>query len=65
MMDRTVGVDVEWDGEAQVWIAISPDIGLTTEADTLDEIRRKVPIIASDLLEDDVPAGTLLHLDAG
>ena len=30
----------------------SPQIGLFTEADTLDELRRKIPLIASDLLSE-------------
>lgn len=62
-MDRSIEVEVEWDGEASVWIASSPDIGLFTEAETLDEIRRKVPIIASDLIEGEFPEGGRLHLE--
>ncbi|NNM74797.1 DUF1902 domain-containing protein [Enterovirga aerilata] len=60
-MDNSV--EVEWYGEASVWIAASPEIGLFTEAETLDELRRKVPIIASDLLDDKIPQGTRLHLE--
>lgn len=56
-MTRTVLVDVDWDAEAQVWIAASEAIGLFTEAQTLDGIGRKVPIIAADLLDD--PDGDL------
>ena len=48
-----VVVEVEWDAEASVWIAASPGIGLFTEADTLDGLRSKIPLIASDLLSED------------
>ena len=51
-MAQRVLADVEWDAEASVWIASSPQIGLFTEADTLDELRRKIPLIASDLLSE-------------
>ena len=51
------------DAEANVWIAASPGIGLFTEAETLDELRKKVPIIASDLREDEVPEGTRLLVE--
>lgn len=61
-MDRTVVVEVAWDDEADVWIAASETIGLFTEAATLDEIRRKVPLIASDLLEEDHPEHLRLHV---
>lgn len=62
-MDGTVLVDVEWDGEAQVWIASSPAIGLFTESETLDGIRRKVPPIASDLLDSEAGQGVHLHVE--
>lgn len=57
-MARRIVAEVEWDAEASAWIAASPEIGLFTEADTLDELRRKIPLIASDLLSD-VPPGKL------
>jgi hypothetical protein len=49
-VDERIIVEVEWDREASVWIASSPAIGLFTEAETLDGLRHKVPLIASDLL---------------
>lgn len=51
-MARRIVADVEWGAEASVWIASSPQVGLFTEADTLDELRRKIPLIASDLLSE-------------
>ena len=52
-MGERVAVESEWDDEASVWIAACPSLGLFTEAETLDELRRKIPLIASDLLRDD------------
>jgi predicted RNase H-like HicB family nuclease len=47
-------VRIAWDDEAKVWYVEESDIpGLATEADTLEELRRKVPIIIQDLLEDE------------
>ena len=45
-------VRVAWDDEAKVWYVEESDIdGLATEADTLEELRRKVPTMIQDLLE--------------
>src|SRR5688572_15011503 len=50
-MRRYAVVRVAWDDEAKVWYVEKSDIdGLATEADTLEELRRKVPIIIQDLL---------------
>lgn len=52
-MRRHAVVRVAWDEEAKVWYIDGSDIpGLATEADTLEEIRCKVPIILQDLIED-------------
>jgi hypothetical protein len=41
-----------WDHEAKVWCGIAEGgLGLATEAPTLDDLYRKLPIIAEDLLE--------------
>ncbi len=61
-MAQSVVVEVEWDAEASVWIAASPQIGLFTEANTLDELRRRIPPIASDLLVDDPSQPIDLHI---
>lgn len=62
-MDQTLLVDVEWDAEAQVWTAASDAFGLFTEADTLDEVRKRVSIIASDLLEAQPSRSVRLHVE--
>jgi Domain of unknown function (DUF1902) len=62
-MDRRIVAEAEWDAEASVWIAACPEIGLFTEADTLDELRRKIPLIASDLLVDGPSQDVNLHVE--
>ena len=43
-----------WDEEAGVWAAqADEDIGLFTEADTLEALQKKLPPLAQDLLEDE------------
>lgn len=43
---------VEWDPEAEVWVATSDDIpGLVAEAPTSKELIEKVSLIVPDLLE--------------
>ncbi|MGO4704958.1 DUF1902 domain-containing protein [Microvirga sp. 2MCAF38] len=52
-MPRYVVVRAAWDEEAKVWYVQESDIpGLVTEAETLEDLRRKVPLIIQDLLED-------------
>jgi hypothetical protein len=46
-----VRVRAEWDDEAQVWGAESPNLpGLVTEADTIEALREKLRIIVPELL---------------
>lgn len=52
-MHRHVVVRCTWDPEADVWYVTQSDIpGLSTEAATLDSLRRKLPGMIQDLLED-------------
>jgi hypothetical protein len=62
-MAQNIVAEVEWDAEASVWIASSPETGLFTEADTLDELRRKIPLIASDLLSERGAGNLDLHVE--
>jgi Domain of unknown function (DUF1902) len=39
--------------EAQVWVAQSDDIGLATEADSIDILRNRIPDMIADVVEDD------------
>jgi predicted RNase H-like HicB family nuclease len=60
-MARPIVVTADWDPEANVWVATTRDLrGLVAEADTIEELRRKLPGMALDLLEEagatDVPA---------
>lgn len=50
---RTIRIDAQWDPEAQVWVAISADIPLVTEAPTVDALAAKLPGLIQDLLEDE------------
>jgi hypothetical protein len=51
MISSMVLVRAEWDDEASVWVATSDDIGLVTEAASLEQLRAKLPAIVEDLLE--------------
>jgi hypothetical protein len=51
MKHRTIIVRAEWDEEAKVWVATSNDIGIATEADTLEQLTPKVVAMVTDLLE--------------
>jgi predicted RNase H-like HicB family nuclease len=50
-MNRSIIVKVDWDDEAKVWVAISDDIGIATEADTPQELEAKVLDMIRELLE--------------
>ena len=53
-MARPIVVHADWDAEAGVWVATTQDVrGLVTEADTLEELRAKLPGMIIDLLEED------------
>jgi hypothetical protein len=43
-----------WDDEAMVWVAVADGkLGLVTEAKTIEELSRKLPALAKDLLDGD------------
>ena len=45
-------VEAEWDKEAELWVATSPDIpGLVLQARTDDEIVRKLRLVIPSLIE--------------
>ena len=47
-------IDAFWDDEAGVWVASARDgIGLATEAETIEELQRRLAIIVPDLLGED------------
>ena len=46
-----VTIEANWDDEAAVWVAVArDDIGLVTEAATIEELQRKLAILVPDLL---------------
>jgi hypothetical protein len=55
-MEKTMKIVVRafWDDEARVWVAVADgELGLVTEAKTIEELSRKLPVMAKDLLEGD------------
>lgn len=67
MGKMTITVRTAWDDEAQVWVAVADGlIGLATEADTLEALAKKLPVLALDLLEEKIseePEIELIKLD--
>ncbi len=57
-MIRSIAAEALWDADAGVWVATAEEIGLVTEAPTLEELRSKLPVMAADLVDDELPAGT-------
>ncbi len=60
-MARPIIVYADWDPEAAVWVATTPDLrGLVAEAATIEALRAKLPGMILDLLEEssvsDLPA---------
>lgn len=52
-MSRVIAVDAVWDPDASVWVATSGDLrGLVTEAETIEELRGKLPGMVLDLLDE-------------
>jgi len=47
-----IEIKAEWDPEANVWVATSDDLpGLVTEAETVEDLQRKLVVMIPDLLE--------------
>jgi Domain of unknown function (DUF1902) len=60
-------VRTAWDDDAMVWVAVADgNIGLATEADSVEALAKKLPRMALDLLEDEIseePEIVLIKLD--
>lgn len=51
-MDKPYYVHAQWDEEARVWVASSDDVpGLATEADTTEDLVKKLKSLIPELLE--------------
>jgi predicted RNase H-like HicB family nuclease len=51
-MARPIVIYTDWDPEASVWVATTPDLrGLVTEAETIEALRAKLPGMILDLFE--------------
>jgi len=66
---KTIRVEANWDGEAQVWVATSNDVpGLITEAETSEQLIVKLQALIPELLQanglinDHDPSDIPLHL---
>jgi predicted RNase H-like HicB family nuclease len=54
---RPIVIRADWDADAAVWVATSPDVdAFITEAETIETLREKAPLVLADLAEE-------LHLD--
>ncbi len=68
-MAKELQVLAEWDDEACVWVASSPDVyGLNVEAETLEQLSVKVAGALQDLFELNGPkmtgpVGVAIHAD--
>ena len=52
-MPRPLIVRADWDHEAEVWVAASPELrGLHTEAESFELLRKKLPGMVRDLFEE-------------
>jgi predicted RNase H-like HicB family nuclease len=50
-MQKIYFVRAEWDDEAKVWVATSDDVpGLATEAETMEELSKKLEVMIPELL---------------
>jgi hypothetical protein len=51
-----INISAEWDPEANVWVATTEDInGLAIEADTLERLAARLPLVLQDLIEGNHP----------
>lgn len=51
-MSSSFHVHADWDPDAAVWVATSPDIpGLATEAETVELLTAKLRVVIPELLE--------------
>ncbi len=46
-----ISVQVSWDSETKVWIAINDDIGLSLESDSYDTLLEHVRMAVPELIE--------------
>ena len=47
----TYNVNIAWDDDASVWIAVSDDIPLALESNSYDALLEKVKVAAPEILE--------------
>ena len=53
-MARPIVIRADWDPEAEVWVAESPDLpALVTEAESIEALRAKLKVILPDIIDFD------------
>jgi predicted RNase H-like HicB family nuclease len=63
-MARPIVIRADWDPEAEVWVAESPDLpALVTEAESIEELRAKLKVILPDIIDVDAPGTQLIDFD--
>lgn len=63
-MARPIVIRADWDPEAEVWVAESPDLpALVTEADSIEELRAKLKVILPDIIELDAAGSQPIDFD--
>ena len=50
-MMRMVGINIFWDDEACVWVAISDEIGLALESESYDTLLQRIQVAAPEMAE--------------
>ena len=60
-----VVVDARWDDEVGVWVAVARgNLGLVTEAPTVEELESRIALLLPDLLEGEAPGPVEVELIA-
>ena len=63
MVRKMIRIDVAWDDEAKVWIALCDEIGLALESESYDELVKRVTIAAPEMAElNHMPCNTITIL---
>lgn len=53
MTEMVYKIVAEWDSEAEVWVAHSPDVpGLATGSDTIEGLLEKLRVVVPELLQE-------------
>jgi len=63
-MARPIVIRADWDPEAEVWVAESPDLpALVTEAESIEALRAKLKVMLPDILDFDAGSDQPVDFD--